>query len=432
MNELTVMRDFRAERDTEPPEAHDAIWRALEARMDAAAAEARSFGEAVAGAELPARSGGAGDGGRRRGGFASRGRGGSSPRPGSLSRRRRLGLTFAGAVAGAAVVAGALVLNSGPTAQPASAAEILHEAAANAAGLEAPATLVPGPGQYLFRKEQNLAVQSWRYPVPTMDSGLATGSIGGLMHGPHVYNALVPVTTTSWMNEKAAGRRREELGDLQFWSPKEEARWKAAGSPAPQQFNPEFRRTYPDSYEGPEVNQIGPKVIDMDSKGFGNFTFPDTSKVPTEAKALREAAEGNELEYTAFNHVGGPTPKRLDAQETKEELLNVLQEGYPSPALQAAIFGALAELPGISVLTGVTDGAGRQGDAIVGKVGNGVQQQTIFDPDSGELLGYRSILVDPAAYPSYGEIPAGTPISERVFLEVGVVDSTEATPGEAG
>jgi hypothetical protein len=407
MNELTVMRGFRAERDAEPPEARDAIWRALEARMDAAAAEARSFGEAVAGAELPKPS-----------------------RRGFFSRRRRLGIAFAGGLAGAAIVAGALVLHSGPTAQPASAAEILHEAAVNAAGLAAPETLVPGPGQFLYRKEQLLAVQSWRYPVPTMSSGLATGSIGAPLHGPHVYNALVPVTTTSWTNEKAAGRRREELGDLRFWSPKEEARWKAAGSPAPQQFNPEFRETYPESYK--DANQLAPGVVDLNLDGFGNFTFPDTSKVPTEAKALREAAEGNELEYTAFNHVGGPTPKHLDAQETKEELLNVLQEGYPSPALQAAIFGALAELPGISVLTGVSDGSGRQGDAIVGKVGNGVQQQTIFDPDSGELLAYRDILVEPSASAGYAEIPAGTPVSERVFLEVGVVGSTEQTPGEAG
>ena len=53
MDELTVMKGFRAERDAEPAEAREAIWRALEARMDAAAAEARSFGEAVAGAELP-------------------------------------------------------------------------------------------------------------------------------------------------------------------------------------------------------------------------------------------------------------------------------------------------------------------------------------------------------------------------------------------
>src|SRR5689334_11380955 len=128
MDDLTAIRDFRAERDAEPPAARDAVWRALEARMDAAAAEARSFGEAVAGSRPPAPTAP----GRRRGLFAG---------------RRRV-LAFAGAVAVAAIVAGTLVLGSGPTAQRASAAEILHEAAGAAAASDAPATLIPGPGQF--------------------------------------------------------------------------------------------------------------------------------------------------------------------------------------------------------------------------------------------------------------------------------------------
>jgi hypothetical protein len=156
--------------------------------------------------------------------------------------------------------------------------------------------------------------------------------------------------------------------------------------------------------------------------------------LPTEAPALRQEAEANELDYTGFNHVGGKEPKQLDAQETKEELLNVLQEGFPSPPLQAAIFNAIAELPGISVLTDVTDGAGRQGAAIVARVEDGVQWQTIFDPETGEFLGSRAILVDPAASRAASRglkgIPAGTLIDERDFLADGVVDSTSETPAD--
>ena len=36
MNELTLMQSFRAERDAEPAGAREAIWRALEARIEAA------------------------------------------------------------------------------------------------------------------------------------------------------------------------------------------------------------------------------------------------------------------------------------------------------------------------------------------------------------------------------------------------------------
>jgi len=410
MDDLTAMQSFRAERDVVPAEAREAIWRALEARMDAAAAEARAFGEAVAGSTAAA---------------------GSASRRRSLLSRRRRPLAFAGAAVAAAVAAGVLVLSSGPTAQPASAAEILYEAASAAGASDAPTTIVPGPGQFLYREEQRLEIHGWRHPLPPENSDIPDGGIGMTLSGPHAYNALVPVTIESWTDSRGGGRHRETLGTLQFWSKEEETRWKAAGSPLPAPFDPEYQQRYK-ATAYPDALELNSKVVDTEGKGWGNFNFPDTSKVPTEARTLRQKAEANELEYTGFNHVGGKTPKQLDPQETKEELLNVLQEGFPAPALQGAIFGALAELPNVKVVPDVTDGAGRQGDAIEGRIEGGVQSQAIFDPGSGEFLGWRGVLVDPAASPTYGGIPAGTVISERDFLESATVDSTQETGGEAG
>ena len=163
MDDLTAIRDFRSARDAEPPEARDRVRLALEARMDAAAAEARSFGEAVADSRPPATAPA-----RRRGFFV---------------RRRRV-LAFAGAVAAAAIVAGALVLNSGPTAQRASAAEILHEAAGAAAsdsrdGLDArPGAVLPS------RKERQLNVMGWVSPVPWLKAGIPTPRPAGTMKYP--------------------------------------------------------------------------------------------------------------------------------------------------------------------------------------------------------------------------------------------------------
>jgi len=241
----------------------------------------------------------------------------------------------------------------------------------------------------------------------------------------------VATRSQTWLGEEGQGRRREVLAGLNFWSGAEEDRWKAAGSPLPPPWNPEYRQIYSSAYEGATVQNT--RVIDQLQKGYGDtshpFHFPDTSMLPTEAVALRQEAEANELDYTGFNHVGGNEPKQLDPQETKEELLNVLQEGFPSPPLQAAIFNALAELPGIVVLSDVTDGVGRPGAAIVARVESGVEWQTIFDPESGEFLGSRGILIDPSASATLKEIPAGTVIDERDFLANGVVDSTEETPG---
>jgi hypothetical protein len=410
IDDITVMKDFNVERDTEPPEARAAIWAALEARMDAAANEARAFGEAVAGSAPPAPP--------RRRGFSLGGR--REP-----SRRRRLGLAFAGATFAAAVVAGALVLSSGPTAQPAGAAEILHQAADAAA--ELPATSVPGPGQFLYRKEQRIDVQGWRSPLPHPSANIPSGSVGGTMHGPHAYNALVPVTTESWTDDEGGGRRREELGTLQFWSKAEEAHWKAGGSPLPAPFDPEFQKRYAKTAFGKPL-EVNSKVVDSETEGYGKtFHFPDTSKLPTEPRELRRQAEGNELEYTGFNHAGGKKT-HLDAEETKEELLNVLQEGFPTPQLQAAIFDALAELPGIKVERGATDGLGREGDAIQAYSEHGMRSEYIFSPETGELLAFRDMVVDPAAASSFlKELPAGTVVSERDFIAEAGVESTKST-----
>jgi hypothetical protein len=408
MDELTVMKGFRAEREGVPPEAREAIWRALEARIEAAAEESRAFAAAVAT---------------------------TAPRPATVRRRRGLGtvrrrrvLIFAAAALLAAIATSVLVLRSGPTAQPASAAEILHEAASAAAAADAPTTLVPGPGQFLYRDEQRLGVEAWVSPVPLPEEPIPTASIGGTMDGPHDYNAVVSTRSQSWLGDEGQGRHREILAGLDFWGKAEESRWKKAGSPLPPPWNPEYRQVYKSGYEDALVANT--HVVDQMQKGYGDsFHFPDTSMLPTEAPALRQEAEANELDYTGFNHVGGKEPKRLNGQETKEELLNVLQEGIPSPPLQAAIFNALAELPGIAVIREVTDGAGRQGAAIVARVEDGTEWQTIFDPETGEFLGSRGILVDPGARGLKG-IPVGTTIDERDFLAVGVVDSTDEAPGD--
>lgn len=403
MDDLTAIREFRAERDLEPPAAREAIWQALDARMEAAAAEARGFGEAVAGARPPVDT---------------------SPRRALFGRRRRL-LAFAGGIGVAAIVAGALVLDSGPTAQPASAAEILHQAAAAASN--APPTSVPGPGQYYFRAEQRLEVMGWITPVPGPSSDTGTASIGAPMPYPNAHNALVSTKVEWWTGRDGGGRNREELGDLSFWEKAEEEKWKAAGSPVPPPWNPEYQRRYPDRSD--DILEQNAHVVDRTTPGYGNtFHFPDTSNLPTDPKQLRHAIEADRIEVSGFNLVRPKgKAKRLDAQQTKEQLINILFEGAPTPQLQAAIFNALAELPGIKV-TPTTDSLGRQGDVIAYAAREGIRAEFLFDPETSDLLATRATLVDPAASRSFKDMPAGTTVNERDYIETGVVDSIHQTP----
>jgi hypothetical protein len=346
--------------------------------------------------------------------------------PGWRRHGPRLALGGAGALA--AIVAAILLLASGPTAQPASAAEILHEAATAASASDAPATLIPGPGQYLYRKEQRLNIVGWLYPLPAKEGNRGLMMTGGTMKGPGAFNALLPTTVEWWTDSDAGGRHREVAGTPRFWSKEEEVRWKAAGSPLPSPFNAEYQQRYQAAFR--DALELGPGVVDTESKGFGNFTFPETSKLSTEPEALRHAVEANTIEVSGFNLMY-PKAERLDPEQTMEELINLLFEGTPSPRLQAAIFNALAELPGVAIETEATDGLGRHGNAIQLHVTEGVRGEYLFDPTSGEVLASRGVLVDPAANSNFKELPAGTTISETDYLETGVVDSTHETAAEA-
>jgi hypothetical protein len=409
MDELSALKSFRAERDVAPSAAREAIWLALEARIEAAAELASPAGT-KRGARAAAPSGLLGGGPLVRG---------------LRSRRRPLALAGA-AAAVAAVVAVVLLVSSGPSATPASAAEVLYEAADSAAARPT-TSLLPQPGQYLLHREERLGLEGWIYPVPSFGSNQATALQGGTLKGPHAYNALMPVTSTHWTGADGGGRWREVAGAPRFWSEAEEARWKAAGSPLPPPFNPEYQRKYRGAFK--EALELNESVVDTTHPGYGSsFHFPDTSKLPTEARALRETVESGEADFSGFNHLAATAP--LTPGQTAQELVDILGEGIASPALQAAVFGALAELPGI-VSVKATDGLGRGGQAIRMPESDGTRFEYIFDPATGQLFASRIVLVDPNAEPraGYAGIPAGTTLSERDILETAIVGSLKEGGG---
>jgi hypothetical protein len=406
MDELTLMRGFRAERVKQNPAARAAARQVLEARFE-------PLSPTLTPTASPARP-----------------------------YRHRL-LAFAGATATAAVVAGfLLVLGSGPTAQPA-AAEILHETAQIAISADAATgSPLPGPGQLLYTKVRRVDLTGWISGCDPLEDQRGCAFIGGTMSGADAFNALVPTTQEEWRGEDGIGRMRWVAGTPQFWSEEEQGRWEAAGSPPPPPFDPEYQRivaqrrneeSIPPGYttrtrEENETVIDTETVVDPDQAKGQPFRFPDTSKLPTDPKALRRAVESNEISHPGFNLVD-PSAKRLDSKGTTAELLNILSEGDPmTPQLRAAVFNALAEMPGIEVETDATDSLGREGFAIrsiEGETEGGLEY--IFDPDTAKLLARRSFLGKSDQSPYLQDVPAGTTISETVYMESGVVDSTDET-----
>ncbi len=374
MDDLNLIRSFRAEDADGDPGARAAAWLALEARFELASSAA-------------------------------------SARPARPPRRGLLAL--AGAATLAAVVAGFLVLSSGPAAEPA-AAEVLHATATIAA--DSPA-VVPGPGEFLYTKTSALEFEGWtRGRGPSY--GATTALSGALA-------ALVPTEREFWISPGGAGRSREVLGTPQFLSSAEQSRWEEAGAPLPSPFEPSSRP--PHVGVGARVLESRRGVLDIElppQEGIGpNFGFPGLADLPTEPEALRLAVQNREPGAIVNEHGGKPAAEPLDSEETAGELWSILSQPNATPPLRAAAFDAIAELPGIELDPNATDLVGRSGNAIIQTDKHGLRDEYLFDPETSTVLGLRTVLVDPQRAPMWEQIPAGTVLRDVAYLRSEVVDS---------
>jgi hypothetical protein len=399
MNELTAMRDFGAERVEADPEARAAAFQALSARIEAEEAAGRLLAATVTGTEVPPLT--------------------AKPRR-RLLPRRRPALAFAGVTALAALVVGVLVLGAGSTTQPASAAEVLRRTAAIAADT-APPTPAAGPRQLLYSKTEQAELQQWNKGFTASYGGVTTTD------PEPIYGGQVRWTEEAWMSNHRKGRDRLVLDSVSFLTAAERKRWKAAGSPLPGLFGGELKDLGP--AHPLEIRRGVYDVEGLNGPGYGHF-----ADLPTEPAALRRAIE---------RKIAGGGPLEGHTTPTGEligELWEILDKANSSAALRAAVFGALAEVPGIDLDRHATDMAGRHGDALTyeGRRAGaypypGVKVEYIFDPDTAAVLGKRETIGDTALARTdeTQPIPHGTVIRDTAYLGYGVVGSTHQRPSSA-
>ena len=103
--------------------------------------------------------------------------------------------------------------------------------------------------------------------------------------------------------------------------------------------------------------------------------------------------------------------------------MEILGEPIASPALRAAAFNALAEIPGIGFERDVADAAGRRGDAIGWARERGFGRRFIFDPRTSKILAEAEMIFNAKAA-GYPRVPDGTVFRETAYLQSGIVDST--------
>jgi hypothetical protein len=327
-------------------------------------------------------------------------------------RRPSPRLALAGGGALAAIAAAILIVSSGPSAETAAAKVLRHTAAVAAADTHSEST--PGPGQFLYTKTKRLELQEW---VP----GNYTGSFGAVIPKPKgAFSALNTWQEEEWWSPDGSSRSRWVIGIPQFLSGAEQGRWEKAGSPLPGSFDCD-KRCFP----GADVIELRPGVTDVEHEE--GPSFPDFSTFPTEPKALRLAIEQRQDDS-------------INTGQVIAELWDILDKPNTTPELRAAIFGALAELPGIELDRNASNLVGRSGYALsyestesssYGEQQPGKRVEYIFDPETSAILGRREIIVDPEKLlPWAKEISAGTVWREVAYLQSRVVDSTRERPDE--
>jgi len=291
----------------------------------------------------------------------------------------------------------------------------LHQAAGAAKASDTRVEAPPGPGQFLYAKTKVVQLQGWlpkghgkgskkhpRYFVPIND--------------PSARYALAPVLKEVWTAPDGRTRVRETLGRVDFLSSADQRHWEEAGSPPPWAFDPSEHDVGRDG-AGRRVKEFGSTSF----RGRHEFTYMSRlSQLPIEPEALR---------LTIENRDGGGAP--LDPSPansarggaTVERLLEILSEPIAGPALRAAAFEALAEIPGVGLQRNAADAAGRRGDAIGWVRESGFGRRFIFDPDTGQILAEAEMIFGPKASEEYGA-QAGTPFRETAYLQSKIVEST--------
>jgi hypothetical protein len=205
---------------------------------------------------------------------------------------------------------------------------------------------------------------------------------------------------------------------------------RTAGAPKVRTERMQLRSFLPSGCPPGQPQRIRPAV------GLGHW-FPDPSAVPTDPDGLLAAV---------YQLVEDPACSLIPVGDTVQDrafmLIDGLLQTLQPPDVRAALYQALAKIPGVTVIQEATDAAGRRGvafsraAAIEGTGSSGwLRLEVILDRDSYRYLGARHVVTRDHHIPNVGG-PGGTQFRKgqvlvsRAQVALAVVDAPCQRPGE--
>ncbi|MFF8025804.1 CU044_5270 family protein [Streptomyces sp. NPDC007896] len=194
----------------------------------------------------------------------------------------------------------------------------------------------------------------------------------------------------------------------------DKARWRAAGSPAT--VRAEVSTAAGSGTLGYRIGTGRPMVMrtDADDKiyalGPRNVSYQDLRELPSSGAELRRRLEKLYGEDSSGAETGGGRTAYVLRQAADLITMPV------KPAVRAAAYRVIADLPGVRGLGRVTDPLGREGVGVAfpgtarTPLGS-VQQRLVVDPSTGAMLCEQSVLVEPSARAREAGLDAGTTVN---------------------
>jgi hypothetical protein len=168
--------------------------------------------------------------------------------------------------------------------------------------------------------------------------------------------------------------------------------------------NPESRVAALDSWAAKDPSSLTTELRAKDGAFFGSpWQQFDVATLPRDPQALLDWFE-------RYNNGGGASRD----EENWENMVQLLRSGIPAD-LRAALYQALALIPGVTVGDRAATLDGRTGIAI-GRTETlrGDRQEIIVDPDTGQLIGYRDVVTLPVFGYPVGDVISSTSVTTTV------------------
>ncbi|MET7695599.1 CU044_5270 family protein [Streptomyces sp. NPDC005483] len=221
---------------------------------------------------------------------------------------------------------------------------------------------------------------------------------------------------------------------IEPWTAADKARWHAAGSPdtvaidAGQKNG--TRRAYALGTDRPTVMRTN---VDGDIYAVGpdNVSYEDLQKLPSTSKELRRYLEGLYARETSADNAGAGRSAFVLRQAGNLATMPV------KPAVRAAAYRVMAELPGVRVVRHVTDPLGREGVGVefpntYRTAAGTTRQRLVIDPATGAMLCDQDLLVEPSAGADKAGLKAGTTLNYRATTRMSWGERQITVPENAG